>query len=185
MKIQELIKENYSIAKSKGFYPEDSTVYDHLMGITEEFGECSTAHRNGKFADWEEYNRIVSIFPEDKEHYKSTFRDYISGSFEDEITDLFIRLLNLAGHYVDPLNYDVIEKNFNNDYLSPVKSVTEFLVKIQYGPIMTIFVDLETGIIPAGEIGRTLKSIYLFCKIKNIPLEKHIYAKMEFNLFRV
>lgn len=186
MNIQKYIKECYEIAQSKGFYPEDSKIEDHLMGIVSEIGEAYEAHRGGKFANWQEYDRIIEYYPQDIEHCKITYRDYISGTFEDELADVFIRLFNLMAHYeiserdewfqygmneIDPLE--------NIDVAHDLMDITERALKIR-----RVRETKNKKPVMSAEIGRTFKWLYILCIALNIPIEKHIQAKIEYNKTR-
>ncbi len=189
MNIKQLIKENYEIAKSKGFYPKDSKIEDHLMGIVSELGEAYEAHRGGKFAKPSLYtiDELATEMEKNNEHfnlYKSYFVSGVKDSFEDELADVFIRLFNLCGHYVDPMNYDVVEKNFNRNRAVGDMEVSEMLFRFQVTHLKQIFMDLSKGLVPAGELGFAMKGLYLYCEKLNIPIEKHIKAKMEYNKTR-
>lgn len=175
MNIKKYIKECYEIAKSKGFYPEDSKIEDHLMGIVSELGEVYEAHRGGKFADLDHFN----IYMDDKMSTpEKLYGQYLSGTFEDELADVFIRLFNLCGflHIEDfeeykPLLSVIIMDNTN-----------KFLLMI----------DRKIGVLSDGcsigihqnYIAQTISFMFQFCKHNNIPIEKHILAKMQYNKTR-
>ena len=159
MNIEKLIKENYRIAKSKGFYPEDSKIEDHLMGIVSEIGEAYEAHRGGNSApiDW----AFENITP-----YQYT--KYLSGTFEDEIADIFIRLFNLCGWLVTDIEKD-FDPEFNDEFNNSSVRKKLFLVS-------TFIVNRN--------IDMTYYALVSICKHHNIPIEKHIQAKMEYNKTR-
>jgi NTP pyrophosphatase (non-canonical NTP hydrolase) len=169
MNIKELIKDNYAIAKSKGFYPEDSKIEDHLMGIVSELGEAYEAHRNDKFCHLtiNAIDYTIQALPV-KKSLQKYYREYLSGTFEDEIADVFIRLFNLCGHYdwvldlelYDWNKYDVVKGLY--DCVSDLSNSGDF------------FLDL-------CKCGSRLLSI---CNHNNILIEKHIQAKMQYNKTR-
>lgn len=85
--------------KDKGFWDKERNVGELLMLVTSELGEAMEAHRKGKFANWENYKN--SFDP-------TSFGHYVKDTFEDEIADAFIRLLDLsAGLGID------LEKHIN------------------------------------------------------------------------
>lgn len=83
--------------KAKGFWDKERNVGELLMLVTSELGEAMEAHRRGQFADWNDFE--VNGTP---------FVYSIKDTFEDEITDAIIRLLDLsAGLEID------LEKHIN------------------------------------------------------------------------
>jgi len=74
-----------------------------LMLITSELSEALESHRKGKFSNWMSYQKDLSVHGEIE-----SFKLHIKDTFEDEIADAIIRLLDLVGR----LNID-IEKHIN------------------------------------------------------------------------
>ena len=74
-----------------------------LMLITSELSEALESHRKGKFSNWVSYQKDLSVCGEIE-----SFKLHIKDTFEDEIADAIIRLLDLVGR----LNID-IEKHIN------------------------------------------------------------------------
>lgn len=91
---------------SKGFWDKPRNVGELLMLVTSELGEAMEAHRHSRFADVENFDRTSN---EDDEWFKKNFEENIRGSFQEEIADAVIRLLDLAGG----LNID-LEKHIVN-----------------------------------------------------------------------
>lgn len=78
--------------KAKGFWDKDRNVGELLMLVTSELGEAMEAHRKGKFADWETYKQQTDEDSMDNQ----LFATHIKDTFEDEIADAIIRLLDMA-----------------------------------------------------------------------------------------
>jgi NTP pyrophosphatase (non-canonical NTP hydrolase) len=82
----------------------DAFISQKLMLITTEVGEAMEALRDSKFAKLDEYLDELSFTNKDNEYeVKRCFEDNIKNSFEDEIADSIIRLLDLSG----ALNIDI------------------------------------------------------------------------------
>ena len=82
----------YEVNKSKGFWDNERNVGEMLMLIVSELGEAMEAHRKHQFSDWDQYDSEVSVLGE-----KEAFEKRIKDTFEDEIADVAIRLLDLTG----------------------------------------------------------------------------------------
>jgi len=98
MKINELVSEAHYNAVNKGFYDFPETggngknIGELLMLIMSELGEAMEAHRCGKFADREIYERELNGYE------GTSFYDNIKDTFEDELADTVIRIADLCGY---------------------------------------------------------------------------------------
>lgn len=185
MDINKYIPRCYEIAKSKGFYTEDSKIEDHLMGIVSEIGEAYEADRNGmRFYN----NALLKQIYSDlhlKEYTRGfsgveQYKEYLSGTFEDELADIFIRIFNLCG-WCNDIDVDVVNivlKKYSHVRYT-YTSTTTLLWNIQKNHLFKINTnDLE---IP---IARIINRLDRYCIDNNIPIEKHIQAKIEYNKTR-
>lgn len=87
-------KEQHEAVIEKGFTPQP--VATNLMLIVSELGEACEADRKNRHADVDAYDKAYSndapvIFK------KACFESLIKDSFEDEIADAFLRLMDLCG----------------------------------------------------------------------------------------
>lgn len=82
----------YDNNKEKGFWDKERNVGEMLMLVTSELGEAMEAHRKGRFAKLEEAQSNISSGGD----FKMNFEKYIKDTFEDEIADAVIRLLDMA-----------------------------------------------------------------------------------------
>lgn len=89
--LNDLAKEVHQVNKDKGFWDKERNVGEMLMLVTSELGEAMEAHRKGKFANWEAYKTAL-----DKMNAPDNFKKHIKDSFEDEIADAILRLLDMA-----------------------------------------------------------------------------------------
>jgi len=91
--MKELQKEIHSIAREKGFYEERRNIPTRLMLIVSEISEAMEAdrigHRFTKHID--ALNGWVS-----DEDFKEAFQNSCKDTFEDELADAVIRILDLA-----------------------------------------------------------------------------------------
>lgn len=101
--LNELSKNIHQANKEKGFHDrpiEDGTL---LMLCVSELSEALEALRNGKFSDYVRYHLMyaegLELTRNDGEDvtFTNAFRDSIKNTFEDEIADTMIRLLDICG----------------------------------------------------------------------------------------
>ena len=95
--------EQHKAVIEKGFTPQP--VATNLMLIVSELGEACEADRKNHHADFECYDSVYidameewgnTIHPE-RTAYREAFERGIKDSFEDEIADAFLRLMDLCG----------------------------------------------------------------------------------------
>lgn len=106
--------------KEKGLWDNERRVGEMLMLVTSELGKAMEAHRQGRFAELKNFNEALSksriinndptytgtITPEAA--YAAHFKRWMKGTFEAEITNALILLLDLsAGLGID------LEKHIN------------------------------------------------------------------------
>lgn len=73
--------------KAKGFWDKERNIGELLMLVTSELGEAMEAHRKGNFT--------LDLF-KGSHHTPAGFEAHIKDTFEDEIADAVIRLLDLS-----------------------------------------------------------------------------------------
>lgn len=199
MKINEYIKQAHKTAVEKGFYDctecqgkgklnvgcseepdimscpdcggsgeSDRNIGELLMLIISELGEALEAHRKNRFADFDNFDKLI----EQGSNKTSCFEMCIKDTFEDEISDVFIRLFDLCG-------YLGIEPILQEDGFSYFANVGELLFSITKE--ITNYTYTTSGNIWAGYVFTYLLSL---CDGLHINIEKHIEAKMKYNLTR-
>jgi len=211
MNIPELIKEAHDNAVERGFYDcvecEGSGKDEHtsiaipdkphpdcpvckgskinpnrnigelLMLIVSVLGEALEAHRCGRFALKNETTHFITMFTLDnveKDHiWISEFESQIKDTFEDEIADVFIRLFDLCGYLGIELNtgsfywYIGNFKNIGEELFECVQFLNDFK-RDPEDCYLDVFAD----------------KLFYICQSHNIPIEKHIKAKMAYNRIR-
>ena len=89
--------------KAKGFWDGQRNVGELLMLVTSELGEAMEAHRKGRFAS-------IDGIDIDSETFIRDFQGYVKDTFEDEIADAIIRLLDMAGGLGMPIQWHIDAK---------------------------------------------------------------------------
>ncbi len=88
--LNESAKVIFENNKEKGFWDFERNVGEMLMLITSELGEAMEAHRKGRFTS----DIAKRDYPGD---YKNWFEENVKDTFEDELADAVIRILDMAG----------------------------------------------------------------------------------------
>ena len=99
-------KEVHSANVEKGFYDKPVEVGTHLMLITSELAEALEADRHGISANRASFEALIS----DGVPFQEAFKECIKDSYEDEIADAMIRLLDHCGYKGIDLEFHVKNK---------------------------------------------------------------------------
>jgi len=92
MNLNELRDEAYSIAKANGWHEEEHSDEHCLMLVITEIAEAVQADRKNLHADLEAFKKYEEIID-----FKENFERQIKNTAEDELSDVVIRCLDLAG----------------------------------------------------------------------------------------
>ena len=99
--LNDAAKQIHEDAKRKGFWDSERETGTLLMLCVSELSKALEADRKGRYADLKAYNeceKADDIFESDKEVYElSSFQSLIKDTFEDELADTVIRILDLCG----------------------------------------------------------------------------------------
>lgn len=113
--IRELQNEIHANAIAKGFWEEPVNMAEKMMLIVTEVSEMCEAHRKGKMCVV-----IPELVVEDNERFKTYFEHAIKDTFEDEMADTIIRLLDMAKRMNIPIEEHIRAKMRYNS-LRPYK----------------------------------------------------------------
>lgn len=170
-RLNELSKQAHESAVKRGFWSEELSTEHYIMLVITEIAEMVEADREDKranmwlFEDWQ--YRDVATFPE-------AFERFIKNTVEDEMADVAIRLLDLAG----VLCCTEIKKTFlfeNGTFRFNEYTFTETAFKM-------IKTRLDSRIYSYSEtVSNTLYFLFDWAKYLRIDLFKHIDLKMKYN----
>jgi hypothetical protein len=90
--LNELAQKVYEGNKAKGFHDKGRPFAETCMLIVSEVSEAVEADRNGEYANLDAFDKNEGIVP-----FEEAFKTNIKDTVEDELADVFIRLLDEAG----------------------------------------------------------------------------------------
>ena len=93
--INELAKEVHQNAKNKGFFDSEKNIGEMLCLIHSEVSEALEADRKDIFMPIENRIEWVNELKKDSE-FKDDFTQLVKDTFEDELADIMIRVMDLA-----------------------------------------------------------------------------------------
>ncbi len=129
--LNELAKQIYENAKSKGFYDNGgaTNMGERLCQIHGEVSEALEADRNGKYCDIRAFNERLKQFEVSYNNVLSQYKDQdfydrferqIKNSFQDEMADIIIRVLDMCAFKdIDIEKHIELKMKYNS--LRPVK----------------------------------------------------------------
>lgn len=182
MNLNKLAEEAYAIARKNGWHGEEHSDEHWLMLVLTEIAEAVQADRKGKHADvskFKEYQTYYGTFLPSEEireiRFKEDFEEYIKNSVEDELADIVIRCLDLAGLRVIDFHYAEI-------LLS--KGIRE--VQISFPELMFQACEEITyhGYDLSEKLNAIVAGIIAYCTQKGIEIELFIEQKMKYNRLR-
>lgn len=104
LSLNEACQEQHEMVIAKGFEPQP--IATNLMLIVSELGKACEADRKKKRADYYAFVRAMEkigdlltkqIGADPERAFKAAFEVHIKDTFEDEIADAFLRLMDLCG----------------------------------------------------------------------------------------
>lgn len=169
-------KQIHKNAKNKGFYDQEPNMGERFMLLVSELGEAIEAHRKGRFAKLETFE---AAYKKSRDLFVDHFTLDIKDSFEDEIADVAIRLLDYCAFIGEEISDGKIAD------LSPVKvpdNVGEALFEM-VGSLRWIYLAADP-ITRSDEIHGFLAMVLSFCEKNNIDLCRHMELKTNYNKTR-
>ena len=175
VKLNELKDKAYQCAKDHGFYEKELLASEHVMFIVSEIGEALNAYQEQRFANrvmFEKNFDTPQVNPE--EHWKYCFEIFIKDSVEDELADIFIRLLSFIGWLGVDINEKLDESELSKG-IQTLSNVKELPSQLYYP--LDLLVEYRNSEF-------ALLSLICICRINNIDLFWHVEQKMKYNEMR-
>lgn len=182
MDLNKLAKEAYETAREHGWHDEEHSDEHGLMLIVTEIAEAVQADRKdrhadvAKFKEWQAY--YVSFLPSEETRtirFKEDFEAYIKNTVEDELADVVIRCLDLAGLRGIDLTHAL-------DCMDELSATTFDEWTFTETAYDMCFPVVTGNIKPA--VLYTIEYVFHYCKAKGIDIEWFITQKMKYNKLR-
>ena len=176
MNLNELRDEAYSIAKANGWHEEEHSDEHWIMLVITEIAEAVQADRKNLHADIAKFNEWQgNSLPLSEEtrirRFIEDFEAYIKNTVEDELADIVIRCLDLAG--LRGINLS-----------TPVKGTCKIAMPFTEYAFNTCHVLTYTHVPLAERINNVIGRIIAYCEAEGIDLEWFITQKMKYNRLR-
>lgn len=185
--LNKLRDEAYQNAVEHGWHDEDLSDEHFLCLVISELMEAVQAERKGKRSDVAKFNEWQGNnipFSEETRvrRFQEDFEDYIKDSVEDELSDVCIRMLDLAGllgvsflgvKFPIEIKEETYKDKSQNTFTEWCYNLTRFIASYNVCHITTIqfFVNI-------------LQEVFIMSRIKGFDLLWHIEQKMKYNRTR-
>lgn len=183
-KLNELSQKIHQNALEKGFWNDHESIEHHLMMVFTEIGEMVEADRNDDGAKMRQVNITGNLSGTPKttyidevlcaEDFDTAFKTYVKDTTEDEMADVAIRLLDIAGHLGMDFTMMAAMRYHRDFYRFEFTENAFALCRGLTRDSINIFRRLHFG----------LQYLMNWSKAMNIPLMWHIKAKMRYNVNR-
>lgn len=174
--LNQLRDEAYAIAREHGFHEQKHSLKHSLMLVITEMAEAVQADRKGLRANMKAYDYWTE---KEGDGFKDTFPDVykscLSGTVEDELSDIVIRLMDMAGVYDIDLEYaERLLTETKDFFIEEEVSLTEFMYRECWELTEEVPLDIKTNYLIAEIIHYAKSKLY-------VDLFKFINLKMKYN----
>ena len=181
-----LAEQIYQNNKEKGFWDEERNIGELFMLIISEAAEALEAHREGKFADLNTFLERVppQTHTQDTDYAKSMFeawfKNCIKDSFEDELSDVVIRVLDFVGSR----GYDVAPIEAEEESSGNVGDMLCYLCELIIDAKKQVCYSASSLIDIEYSLYLVIDKCYSIAQKLNFDLDRHIELKLKYNSTR-
>ena len=166
MDLNELAREAYKTAKAHGWHEEEHSDEHYLMLILSEIAEAVQADRNNDHSDIEAFKKYQYW-----RDFREIFGSYIKSTVEEELADVIIRCLDLAGLR-------------NIRLTTPTRGTGKLAMTFPEYAFNTCHVLMYTHVPLTERLENVISRILFYCESKGIDIEWFIEQKMTYNRLR-
>lgn len=175
MNLNELRNKAYQCAVTHGWHEENLSDEHFLCLVISELMEAVEADRKGMHADIEAFNKYNGYVD-----FKENFERQIKGTVEDELADVVIRCLYLAGlHSIDLSDAEAMIDKLSEAKIKEDTDAT--FAELMFEIVKLIFSEYAELDI---KINAILLCVVELCKSKKINIDWHIEQKIKYNELR-
>lgn len=164
----------HEIVTAHGFNEEFDKIRDRLL-VVSEISECLEASRIDKHGDYDTLEHEMQLLydqnKEDDALFVKRFKELVSNSVEDELSDIVIRCMNLLVKY----KYDVTDAT-----AAIVKPTPMSLIALLDSCINHLYAS-DTYWTPLLEV---ITSVINYCNLNNLDIDNFINKKLYYNTYR-
>lgn len=172
MNLNELRDCAYKTACEHGWHEKKLSDETYLMLIITEIAEAVQADRKGRHADRQAFEKNISL--------ASAYDFFLKGTVEDELADIIICCLSLAGHRHWDLQHVLDNVKDASDTAEVIGDET--FAETAFYTCMELFESYDYSTEEA--VLSVLVNVVEYCNYKGIDLWWHVEQKMRYNELR-
>lgn len=169
-----MAREAYETAAQHGFHSKytPNEVYQAL--VISEIYEAMDADRKGRMAP--KVDKDMSVFTD--EDFRDWYKSYVSGTLQDELADIVIRLYDYAENIGVSLGANINRHNYGVSHVIDRESFPEFALEL------TRYIVNSIGYEPQVMIQFVVNTVYLYASRHGFDLYVYVLLKMRYNRLR-
>jgi hypothetical protein len=197
MNIHILVEASHALGKDRGFWAEEKDLREELLYIFSNIGDIAKSFKNKKRANWQSYESLMLQLEDDSqsesiyiEMSKKVFEKHIKDTFEDEITNVILRITDLMGGkkiniadthpWVETYEYTELNYFFRNT--KPTEEydgkLANWLNEAMAACLLSSEKDTDYG------LSHILFHLSSLIEFYDIDIERHLIKKIEYNRLR-
>lgn len=177
----------YETAKKQGFYDNEFMTLHHLMMIVTEIGEVVQADRHDKMGNVKDY-----LLSKNSLGIVKAYKTHLEGTVQSELADICIRCMSLLGYFNEKKPIDIVSDNDIED----IAEAYDYRVIRHHFAIPEIMYSLTQEItcnalevspdwMVSAKLQVVIAEVYAIAKQYDIDLVESIFAKIEYNEYRM
>lgn len=177
--LQELATRIHDQNKAAGWWDSPRPRAQTAWLVVTELAEATEAERDGRYADMDlfnlEYEDVRRDGSDKEESFRHAFKTHIKDTFEDEIADAVIRLLDFAA-----------SENLHDFYYHSPRDETSSNEDV-FSYVCDLILDrrtLKKGYWLAGAILMAIQTLHGLCVKHGFDLWQHVELKLIYNATR-
>lgn len=171
-----LKEKAFETANNHGWHDREQTDEVSLMLIITEVAEAVNADRKGKCADKDKF--LASLKSDDDgEMFSMLFNQYVKDTFEDELSDIIIRCMDLGRMRF--CSFDGVNEE--------VERLSVSVDRIPSFPVLAYYICQDITF-PSYDLEDRLQNVVIqvlsYCRLRNIDIASFVDLKMRYNEMR-
>ena len=180
--LNELAQQIHENAKAKGFWDEPRNTGEIFMLIVSELAEALEADREGKRADMKKFAVGHDGSITDEQWLPLAFQASIKDTFEDEIADVVIRILDWCAYDKIDIEERLLKISVVDFPKNIYKNIGESLMSTT--TLLSSAYIAEDDDEATALIASSVKSCFRISEENGFDLMRHIELKMKYNATR-
>lgn len=186
--VKELVERSFNTSSSHGFHDEEHSDEHYMMLVVSEIGEMVEADRKNRHANLSMFHdncNTPQAKGHEQKHWDFCFEQFVKDAFEDELSDVVIRLFDYLG------TINTLPFMLEDGFVGMSKEFNELFA--QYSTcehcyaLTSLVMEIARSTNNNGKaeaVGAVLSMAYEISKRMGFNLLEHVTLKMQYNEHR-